>query len=234
MRLDKFLANNGCGTRQEVKKKIQNGRITVNDVIIKTSDFKVMEETDKICMDGQRIVYEKNYYIMLHKPAGYVCSAHEKGERSVLQLIKEPFKDKLFPVGRLDKDTEGLLLLTDDGPLCHNLLSPAKHVDKCYYVKTEKPVHENTVVAFSEGLDIGDDKPTLPAKLERISDYESLVTIREGRFHQIKRMFEAVGNQVIYLKRLSMKDLHLDEDLQPGEYRRLSESEIERLKDDKR
>lgn len=231
MRLDKFLGTTGNGTRQEVKKMIRMGRVKVNGTIVKTADQKIDEFNDEIVLDGKTISYEEFYYIMFHKPAGCVCSAREKGEISVLSYIKEPYAQKLFPVGRLDKDTEGLLLLTNDGMLSHNLLSPARHVKKTYYSECEKEVTEEDVSAFAEGLDIGDEKLTLPATLQILSKKSCHITITEGRFHQIKRMIEARGNKVCYLKRIRMKDLELDPELNKGEYRPLTATEIEKLKE---
>ena len=169
---------------------------------------------------------------MLHKPAGCVCATEDRKEKTVLSLVPEEYRKDLFPVGRLDKDTEGLLLLTNDGDLAHRLLAPKKHVDKTYYAKIEGQVTEQDVEAFREGIDIGDDKLTMPAVLEILhsSDISEIqVTIQEGRFHQIKRMFEAVGKKVLYLKRLTMGPLHLDPLLGPGEIRPLTEEEVKAL-----
>lgn len=230
MRLDKFLANNNIGTRTEVKKLIKNGRVKVGDKIVKDSSINIDENNDLISVDNKQIIYEEFYYIMLNKPAGYVCSAHEKGETSVLNLIKEDFSTKLYPVGRLDKDTTGLLLLTNDGPLTHNLLSPKKHVDKEYNVVLRDKLKSGDKDRFENGLDIGDEEPTKHAKLIPISDNICNVIIHEGRFHQIKRMFEALDNEVTALKRLRMKDLTLDPSLREGDYRRLTSDELESLR----
>ena len=234
MRLDKFVSTYGFCTRTEAKKYIKSGRIQKNDCIIINPDEKIDEASDFITFDGKPLHFEEKYYLMMNKPAGVVCSSHEKGQISVLELIHEPFAKKLFPVGRLDKDTEGLLLFTNDGELSHALLSPARHVTKTYYTILKEPVKEEDIIAFRNGLDIGDEKITLPAKLEVASQpCHAYVEIQEGRFHQIKRMFEKCNNQVLYLKRLKMKDLLLDETLKPGEYRRLREDEILSLKEGK-
>ncbi|MDE6531478.1 MAG: rRNA pseudouridine synthase [Lachnospiraceae bacterium] len=231
MRLDRFLAINKYGTRQEVKKMIRAGRTTVDGQVIKSPEYKLEEETAKVAVDGSIVSYEKYHYIMLYKPAGCVSTTYEKGERSVLSYIDEIYASDLFPVGRLDKDTQGLLLLTNDGGLSHQLLSPSKHVDKRYYVELEKEVSEDAVWKFQEGIDIGDEDRTLPAVLELTSHpHHVYVTLHEGRYHQIKRMFEALDNRVVYLKRISMKELVLDETLKPGEYRKLTEEEIKKLK----
>lgn len=232
MRLDRFLAATGYGTRQEVKKMIRSGRAAVNGERVNNPEFKLDEEHAAVTVDGILISYEKYRYIMFHKPAGCVSSAREKGERSVLEYIDVSYAADLFPVGRLDKDTEGLMLLTNDGDLAHRLLSPSKHVDKKYYAELRNPVLENDILQFKEGIDIGDEELTMPAALE-IADCDShvYITLHEGRYHQIKRMFQALNNEVLYLKRISMKALVLDETLKPGEYRKLTEDEIKGLKE---
>ena len=233
MRLDKYLCETGFGTRSQVKDLLKKGQVMVNGEVIKKPELKINETTDQILCQGKKASYQKNIYLMLHKPAGVVSATEDNREKTVLDLVSpEDRKNGLFPVGRLDKDTEGLLLLTDDGELAHRLLSPKKHVDKTYYAKIDGQVTEEHVKQFREGLDIGDEKKTLPAVLTillsgPVSEIE--VTIHEGRFHQIKRMFEAVGCKVTYLKRLSMGSLVLDETLPPEEYRPLTEAELEGL-----
>ena len=233
MRLDKYLCETGFGTRSQVKDLLKKGQVMVNGEVVKKPELKINETTDQILCQGKKVSYQKNIYLMLHKPAGVVSATEDSREKTVLDLVRpEDRKNGLFPVGRLDKDTEGLLLLTDDGELAHWLLSPKKHVDKTYYAKIDGQVTEEHVKQFREGLDIGDEKKTLPAVLTillsgPVSEIE--VTIHEGRFHQIKRMFEAVGCKVTYLKRLSMGSLVLDETLPPEEYRPLTESELEGL-----
>ena len=233
MRLDKYLCETGFGTRSQVKDLLKKGQVMVNGEVVKKPELKINETTDQILCQGKKAFYQKNIYLMLHKPAGVVSATEDNREKTVLDLVRpEDRKNSLFPVGRLDKDTEGLLLLTDDGELAHRLLSPKKHVDKTYYAKIDGQVTEEHVKQFREGLDIGDEKKTLPAVLTillsgPVSEIE--VTIHEGRFHQIKRMFEAVGCKVTYLKRLSMGSLVLDETLPPEEYRPLTEAELEGL-----
>ena len=232
VRLDKFLADAGAGTRSEVKKFIQKGKVQVNGVPAKKSEIKVSEE-DEVVLDGNRISQAPEFvYYLLHKPAGYVSATEDKRDKTVMELVASDRKG-LFPVGRLDKDTEGLLLITDDGALAHELLSPKKHVDKTYYAKIAGSVMEAHIERFREGLDIGDEKKTLPAVLEILTSgpetSEIRITIHEGRFHQVKRMFEAIGCKVIYLKRLSMGAVALDETLAPGDYRPLNEKERELL-----
>ena len=233
MRLDKYLCETGFGTRSQVKDLLKKGQVMVNGEVVKKPELKINETTDQILCQGKKASYQKNIYLMLHKPAGVVSATEDNREKTVLDLVRpEDRKNGLFPVGRLDKDTEGLLLLTDDGELAHRLLSPKKHVDKTYYAKIDGQVTEEHVKQFREGLDIGDEKKTLPAVLTillsgPVSEIE--ITIHEGRFHQIKRMFEAVGCKVTYLKRLSMGSLVLDETLPPEEYRPLTEAELEGL-----
>lgn len=233
MRLDKYLCETGFGTRSQVKDLLKKGQVMVNGEVVKKPELKINETTDQILCQGKKASYQKNIYLMLHKPAGVVSATEDNREKTVLDLVSpEDRKNGLFPVGRLDKDTEGLLLLTDDGELAHRLLSPKKHVDKTYYAKIDGQVTEEHVKQFREGLDIGDEKKTLPAVLTILlsgSVSEIEVTIHEGRFHQIKRMFEAVGCKVTYLKRLSMGSLVLDETLPPEEYRPLTEAELEGL-----
>ena len=196
MRLDKYLCETGFGTRSQVKDLLKKGQVMVNGEVVKKPELKINETTDQILCQGEKASYQKNIYLMLHKPAGVVSATEDNREKTVLDLVRpEDRKNGLFPVGRLDKDTEGLLLLTDDGELAHRLLSPKKHVDKTYYAKIDGQVTEEHVKQFREGLDIGDEKKTLPAVLTillsgPVSEIE--VTIHEGRFHQINRIFEAV------------------------------------------
>ena len=233
MRLDKFLADMGLGTRSEVKKDIRKGLILVNGTPIRTPEYKIDIQKDQVTAKGQPVSYAKQEYYMLNKPGGVVSATEDKREKTVLDLIQEKKRRDRFPVGRLDKDTEGLLLITNDGPLAHELLSPKKHVDKTYFVKAGKPLSDEDIRMLETGVDIGEEKQTLPGKVSRLSPERTsfCLTIREGKFHQIKRMLQAVDNEVLYLKRLSMGSLVLDEGLDPGEYRPLTQEEIERLKE---
>lgn len=236
MRLDKYLADCGIGTRSEVKVYLKKGMITLNGEKTVKGDVKVTEGADVVCFQGEEVQYQKNRYYMLNKPAGVVSAVTDNLHSTVVDLLDVPNKQKLFPVGRLDIDTEGLLLLTDDGPLSHELLSPKKHVDKTYFAVISGLVTEEDVLKFREGLDIGEKKKTLPGELVILKAGETseiTVTIHEGKFHQVKRMFEAVGKEVTYLKRLSMGSLVLDEALAPGEYRELTEQELVKLKENK-
>lgn len=233
IRLDKYLADMGLGTRTEVKKDIKKGRISVNGEIIKSPEYKIDTQTDAVLADGKEIAYEELIYYMLNKPQGVVSATEDRRDKTVLDLISEKKRKDLFPVGRLDKDTEGLLLITNDGELAHNLLAPKKHVDKKYFVRLKAPLSEENRKRLEEGVDIGEDKLTLPAQVFVLNEErdEAEIIIREGKFHQIKRMFHAVGNEVVFLKRLSMGSLVLDEALLPGEYCLLTPQEIERLKE---
>ena len=232
IRLDKYLADMGIGTRTEVKKLIRQGKVKVDDYIVKSPEQKIDTVTQKVFCEGQEVGYEEYEYYMLNKPAGYVSATTDAKDKTVLELITDKKRKDLSPVGRLDKDTEGLLLITNDGDLAHRLLAPKKHVDKLYYAKIEGVVTEEDVRAFAEGVDIGENEVTRPAVLEILKSDEISeihLTIQEGKFHQVKRMFEAVGKKVIYLKRLSMGTLRLDENLKLGEYRALTEEELEHL-----
>lgn len=232
LRLDKYLADAGVGTRSQVKQMIRKGQIAINGEPVKKPDQKVDGEKDKIEVMGKEIRYQKYRYLLLHKPSGYVSATEDKKEQTVLSLLPEELRKDLFPVGRLDKDTEGLLLLTNDGALAHRLLSPKKHVNKTYYALVQGRVTDEDQAAFLQGVDIGDEKDTLPAQLEILEAAEEsriLLTIQEGRFHQVKRMFEARGKKVVYLKRISMGPLALEEELKPGDYRELTEEEQEAL-----
>lgn len=236
MRLDKYLAEMGCGTRSEVKKQIRKSAVTVNGETVRDVDFKVDETKDVVCVNGQQISYVSMEYYMLNKPAGVVSATEDKRDQTVIDLIADKKRKDLFPVGRLDKDTEGLLLITNDGKLAHDLLSPKKHVDKTYYARIKGKVTDEDVKIFANRVNIGTDEEkewTLPARLEILKsgeESEVRLTIREGKFHQVKRMFQAVGKEVTYLKRESMGSLHLDESLKKGAYRLLTEDEIKGLK----
>lgn len=229
LRIDKFLADCGIGTRSEVKKYIKAKQITANGEVVTKPEQKIDENIDKVCFKGQPITYEKYVYYLFHKPAGCVTAKQDNVHKTVMEYFPEEICAKdIAPVGRLDLDTEGLLLFTNDGPLTHHLLSPTHHIPKTYYAVLDKAVPESAIEQFKEGVDIGDDKPTLPAELVFLSEKEAELTIHEGRFHQVKRMFEAVGCTVTYLKRLSMGSITLGE-LPKGEYRKLTEEEVQSL-----
>lgn len=232
LRLDKYLADMGIGTRSQIKEAAKKGRIQVNGQTEKKTDRKITPGDDQVIMDGQVIGYVHTEYYMLNKPQGVVSATEDRKYQTVVDLIADRQRKDLFPVGRLDIDTEGLLLITNDGELAHRLLSPKKHVDKVYYAKVQGKVDESDVKAFADGVDIGDDTPAKSADLRILKsgkESEIELTITEGRFHQVKRMFHAVGKEVIYLKRLSMGSLALDKTLTKGEYRSLTEEEIKKL-----
>ena len=233
IRLDKFLADAGAGTRSQVKGFLKKGLVTVNGEPARKPEQKISPETDLIVFQGTVLSYTEFYYYMLNKPSGYVSATDDNTAPTVLSLLKgAPGKD-LFPVGRLDKDTEGLLLITNDGALAHRLLSPRHHVDKTYFVRADGAVTEDDCSRLEAGVDIGEDRLTLPARAALLSSgpvSEVELTIHEGKFHQVKRMFQAVGKPVLYLRRLSMGSLTLDETLPPGQYRPLREEEIAALR----
>ncbi len=234
VRLDKFLANMGVGTRSEVKNLIKSKKITIDDVIVTSPDMKIDLEHNIVKANGIVVSYIEYEYYMLNKPAGVISATEDKHCSTVIDLIKDSNKKDLFPVGRLDKDTEGLLLITNDGALAHDLLSPKKHIPKTYYAKVAGHMDAAVINAFKEGVDIGEDKPTLPAELKILNSNEVSeieLTIYEGKFHQVKRMFEAVGSKVLYLKRISMGSLQLDNSLELGEYRALTLDELKTLKE---
>lgn len=236
-RLDKLLAHSGWGTRSEIKKLIKRGAVMVNGKVAKDSGQKVNPNTDQMTVEGQPVTYKPLVYIMMNKPQGVVSATEDNKDKTVIDLLgKELAHYRLFPVGRLDKDTEGLLLLTNDGPLAHDLLSPKKHVPKTYFAEISGKVTENEAALFDKGVELDDGYLTLPAKLtilregggQELAKIE--LTLTEGKFHQVKRMFLAVGKKVVYLQRISMGKLKLDELLRPGEYRELTTEEIELLR----
>lgn len=232
IRLDKYLADMGIGTRTEVKKLLRQGLVQIDGEVVKKPETKVEPGKCEILCGGRKMEYVEFEYYMLNKPAGVISAAEDKKEKTVVDLIEEKSRKDLFPVGRLDRDTEGLLLITNDGMLAHELLAPKKHVSKVYYARVRGCVDEADVRLFAERVEIGEKALTMPAKLTILrSGEESEITleIQEGKFHQVKRMFEAVGKEVTYLKRLSMGVLVLDETLKPGEYRRLTKKELEEI-----
>lgn len=247
-RLDKYVAESAGITRKEAKMALSKGRVQVNGEVCKNGDRKV-SDADFVLLDGKSLQAEEFLYLMLHKPAGVVSATEDGRDKTVLDLVREQSapdadsvdangyflgKKEVFPVGRLDKDTEGLLLLTDDGELAHKLLSPKKHVDKVYFARLDGEVPSDAVVRFAEGIQVGQDYKAMPAKLEVLSVADGIsevqITLREGKFHQVKRMCHEIGCEVTYLKRISMGSLVLDENLKPGECRKLTEMEQNLLK----
>lgn len=233
MRLDKFLGNHGFGTRKEVKLLVKRGAVKVNDVVVKKSDIKIVPENDTVTVYDEVVMYEPFVYIMLNKPAGYISSTKDYKDETVLELIDGLEHYDLHPVGRLDKDTEGLLILTNDGQFSHDVLSPRKHVNKTYFARVDGYVTDDTVELFKAGITLDDGYKAMPAELQIISAGEISeieLVIQEGKFHQVKRMFKAVDMTVIYLKRIKMGGLPLDESLTPGAYRKLTLEEINFVK----
>lgn len=243
IRIDKLLAHMGLGTRSEIKKAVKLGKVTIDGRVVKDSGLIVDPEQANVAFDGVPVVYRDMVYFMLNKPQGVISATEDGRERTVIDLL-EP-EDRLrepFPVGRLDKDTVGLLLLTNDGQLAHELLSPRKHVAKTYEALVQGDVGEADKQTFAAGVTLDDGYVTMPADLQILQHeqredelFSSVsLTITEGKFHQVKRMFEAVGKKVVYLKRISMGPLKLDESLPEGSYRELSDDEVELLRTHRR
>ena len=230
-RLDKILAHMNYGTRKEVKTLIRKGKVMVNGKTILDDDFKVDIDNDEITIFNNSISYDKYVYLMLNKPADYVSATYDPKFSTVIDLVPEYSKMGIFPVGRLDIDTEGLLILTNDGILAHNLLAPKKHVDKKYYVEFSGEFRKEYISVFENGIDLN-DFISAPAKVELIDNNKAYCTIHEGKFHQVKRMFSVLNMEVTYLKRVKFKNLELDPNLELGKYRKLSVEEIEDLKNE--
>jgi pseudouridylate synthase len=230
VRVDKILSELGFGSRQEIKKYVKAGKVRINDNIVKKPEEKLNSEKDKLYFEGKEVEVEEFETFILYKPAGYVCATNDNVHKTVMELIDSKRKN-IVPVGRLDLDTEGILILTNDGALNHRLVSPASHVDKTYYAVFEGKLDENAVEMTKNGLDIEEGEVSKPAKLEIISDNEILLTIHEGKFHQVKRMVKALGGEVTYLKRVAFGGLILDDlKLNKGESRKITEIEMEMLK----
>lgn len=233
MRLDKILSNMGFGSRREIKTLIKSGYVEIDDKIIKDPSVKINTDESKVFVRGKQVEYRKYTYIMLNKPAGIVSSTDSR-DTNVIDILGGRLKNiNLFPAGRLDKDTEGFILLTNDGKMAHNILSPKKHVEKEYYVELDGELSENGRISIEKGIVLEDGSQCLDSRIEMISNEMELcklkIFIREGKFHQIKRMFEMVGREVTYLKRLSIGDIKLDNNLEKGEYRELSSDELDKL-----
>lgn len=233
MRLDKLLANMGYGSRKDVKQLLRSGGVSVNGDAARDGKLHVDPEKDVVMVRGEEVVYREYIYLMMNKPGGVISATEDARERTVLDLLDEDAAlFEPFPVGRLDKDTEGLLLLTNDGQLAHRLLSPKKHVPKTYFAVIEGEVNEEDCTAFRRGVELDDGYVTKPGELKVLSAgvrSHIELTITEGKFHQVKRMFRSVGKRVVFLKRISMGPLQLDESLPPGEYRELTEQELNML-----
>lgn len=233
MRLDRFLANSGVGTRKEVKEILKKRKIKVNDSIITDGSIHIDENKDAVKYEEKEISYKPFIYIMMNKPDGVISATEDDEHRTVIDLLGNKYRTySVFPIGRLDIDTEGLLILTNDGILTHNLLAPNKHVDKKYYVELKNPVLKSDIEKLENGIELENGFVTKNAKMVVIENTENKVyiTITEGKYHQVKRMFKAVNNKVLYLKRVQMGNLKLDDKLKVGEYRELTEKEINILK----
>lgn len=233
-RLDKILSNLGYGTRKEIKKIVKNGMVTVNGKIVKDSGLQVDPEEDEIVCAGEEVIYREFIYLIMNKPAGVISATFDNKDETVVDLLyPEHQVFEPFPVGRLDKDTVGLLLLTNDGDLNHKLISPKYHVDKVYYAEINAPVTEADVKAFARGITLDDGYKCMPGKLVVLENFEDSskieVTIQEGKYHQVKRMFEARGKKVEYLRRIKFGNLDIDESLNEGEYRELTQEELDLL-----
>ena len=235
-RLDKVLSNFGFGTRSEIRQLVKNGIVKVDGVAVKDSGMQVNSESCVIDVEGEILNYREFIYIMMNKPAGVISATEDNKQRTVLDILPEEFKCfELFPAGRLDIDTEGLLLLTNDGKLAHELLSPRKHVPKRYYALVDGIVGEDVTKSFKEGVTLDDGYKTMPAELFILKAgqrSEIELVLHEGKFHQVKRMFEAVDRKVLYLKRIRMGGLELDPELAEGECRELTVEEVRMLKSD--
>lgn len=241
-RLDKVLAHMGYGSRSELRRLVKLKGIVVNGRTVSDSGLQVNPYEDHITVEGKPVIYREFIYVMLNKPAGVISATEDTKDRTVVDLLEPSYQVfEPFPVGRLDKDTEGLLLLTNDGKLSHNLLSPRKHVPKMYFAEVQGIVNQSDVEAFAKGVQLDDGYTTMPAELVILSTGDSgsgslskiELTIMEGKFHQVKRMFESAGKKVVYLKRMSMGSLLLDEHLLPGQYRELTAEELESLQSEK-
>lgn len=229
MRLDKFLANSGIGSRKEVKELIKQGLVFVNEERIKKSDKNIDEINDVIKIGAKCIKYRKYVYIMLNKPQNVISATEDNKHKTVIDLINGYDTYNIFPVGRLDIDTEGLLLLTNDGKLSHNLLSPKKHIEKEYFVKLKENITDIDINKVENNIELEDGYICKKAKIKRISENELNITITEGKFHQVKRMFKAIDNEVVFLKRIRMANIFLDKNLKLGDYRELSNDELKGL-----
>ncbi|MCD2347735.1 pseudouridine synthase [Clostridium guangxiense] len=234
-RLDKVLANLGYGSRKDVKKIIKSGEVKIDGEVIKDNNYQLDPIKSTIKVNGEEVTYKKNIYLMMNKPDGVISATFDDYDRTVIDLLEEQHKVfDPFPVGRLDKDTVGLLLLTNDGELNHRLISPKWHVDKVYYAKIDSELNKNDIEEFKKGIILDDGYKCMPAKLEILkadeNESEVKVTVQEGKYHQVKRMFQSLDKKVIYLKRLSFGGLNLDERLDEGEYRELTVSELEKLR----
>ena len=230
MRLDKFLSETGTASRSESKKAARVGGVTLNGVAVRDLSVHIDPETDRISYMNTPVIYQKNIYVMMNKPDGVISATEDGNEKTVLELLPEKYrKMEIFPCGRLDKNTLGLLILTNNGALAHRLLSPKCHVEKTYRFECERPLTDEDVELLCKGVDIGEKSSTQPAKVTLTSSRSGEISVTEGKFHQIKRMFQAVCNKITYLERIRFADIPLDTNLARGEWRELTDEEREIL-----
>ncbi|MCX7615045.1 MAG: rRNA pseudouridine synthase [Clostridiales bacterium] len=231
MRLDKIISDSGSATRSIARNMISAGRVKVNGIVCKKPESKFDPENCEIKVDNEVISYRRNIYVMMYKPIGVLSATEDAVDKTVISLLPEELQKRgLFPVGRLDKDSEGFLLLTDDGAFAHTIMSPKKHVDKVYFITVDGILTQDDVETFSKGITLSDGANCKPAKLELITDTEAFVTLKEGKYHQVKRMIASCGKKVLTLKRISIGPIELDKNLMPGEWRYLSCDEEKLLK----
>lgn len=230
IRIDKLLADAGKGTRSEIRALLKRGQVCVDGETVKSADFKLDPQKSGVTLSGVPVEYKKHRYIMMNKPAGYVSATEDNFDKTVIELLDEDDRKRaLYPAGRLDKDTEGLLILTDDGDFCHRIISPKEKVEKIYYAKISAPLTEKDVAAFRSGIRLRDGYLCKSASLELLEDNAVLVTLTEGKYHQVRRMLASRGVQVEYLKRIKIGGLKLDESISPGGYRDLTMGEIDSI-----
>ena len=226
MRIDKYISNSTSYSRKELKVFFKKGQVRVNGEFVTNIGTHIDEDSAEVFLGGEKIEYHRFTYLMLNKPVGYISATYDKKFPVVTDLVPEKFSHvDLFPVGRLDMDTVGLLVLTNDGDLAHRLLTPKSHVPKTYFVRSREPLTDDGIKSFEAGVEL-EDFTTIPAKVKKLSENEALLTIYEGKYHQVKRMYESLGNEVVYLKRVTMGDLHLDESLEEGQMRPLTDEEV--------
>ena len=229
-RLDKLIASQGKLSRSDVKKMVKGGRVAVDGAVVKSADIKVDADKSVISVDGKALNYKKNIYIMLNKPQGVISASNDKTQKTVVDLVPpELYRDGLFPAGRLDGDTVGFVLITDDGDFAHRILSPKNHIMKTYHATLRSPLTEEDISAFKNGIELSDGTLCLEAEvrmLEKTDEPIAEVKICEGKYHQVKRMFAALGNKVLYLKRVRMGGLDLDESLEEGQCREITAEEL--------
>ncbi len=231
-RLDKVIASQGKFSRSEVKKLVKGGRVTVDGVTVKSADMKVSAEESVIAVDGETVGYKKHIYIMLNKPQGVISASNDRSQKTVVDLVPEElFRQGLFPAGRLDGDTRGFVLITDDGDFAHRILSPKNHILKTYHATLERPVSDEDIVKFREGIELKDGTLCLEAQVRMLESEPPVaeIKIHEGKYHQVKRMFAALGNKVVDLRRVKMGNLPLDESLSEGQCREITDEELKMI-----